>query len=128
MNQKQPPWQREGEVQVLRLYKTAQHGDWPQNVNKSDLHPDWPRIVVLDLKAEEFAEFDRDPLGFAQNHNLFPEQPIVWMSQCAKPPFGEKVPLPADGSGWTVIIVHGRQSLAACAACPQELMERCPNE
>jgi hypothetical protein len=124
MNRKQPPWEREGDVQVLRLYKTSQHGDWPEGVNKPDLHPDWPRVVVLDLKAEDFAEFDRDPLGFSEKYKLFPEQPIVWMSDCAKPPFGEEIPLAAKGARWTAIIVHGHQSMATCAACPQEIVDR----
>lgn len=128
MNRKQPPWEQEGDVQVLRLYKTDSHPDWQQGVNKPDLHPGWPRVLVLDLKAEDFARFDADPLGFAKDYNLFPEQPIVWMSDCAKPPLGEIIPLAAEGSGWTAIIIHGHQSMAVCAACPHELVPRAPQK
>ncbi len=123
MNRKQPPWEEEkGGVQVLRLYKTDSHGDWPEDVNKTDLHPDWPRVLVLDLADKQFHKFDEDPLQFTLDHNLFPEQPIRWMSPCAKPPLGKVVPRAAEGSRWTVVIIHGRTSIATCAAIPQSIV------
>jgi hypothetical protein len=115
----QPPWEDEYGVQVLRLYRTKQYPDWAQDVNKKHFYPDWPRIVMLDLSAEQFDEFNQKPLAFAKNHNLFPEQPILWMTPCATPPVGEEVPRTADGSRWTVVIIHGPMSMATSAACPQ---------
>ena len=113
------PWENESGVQVLRLYKSDSYPDWPQAVNKTDLHPDWPRAVMLDLTAEQFSEFDRDPLAFAKKYNLYPEQPILWMSQCAKPPIGKGIPRATESSRWTVVFPHTPKSSAACAACPQ---------
>ena len=100
------PWEEESGVQVLRLYRT-------------DAHPDWPRVVMLDLTAEQFSEFDRDPLAFAEKHRLYPEQPILWMSPCAKPPRGKGIPHATESSRWIVAIIHGHESIATCAACPQ---------
>jgi hypothetical protein len=113
------PWEQESGVQVLRLYRTDAHPDWPRAVNKKDLQPDWPRVVILDLTAEQFSEFDRDPLAFTKRYNLYPEQPILWMSHCAKPPLGKEIPRATEASGWTVAIIHGPKSCAVCAACPQ---------
>jgi hypothetical protein len=118
MNRKSP-WEEESGVQVLRLYKTKEHPDWPQDVNKTHLHPDWPRVVLLDLTAEQFEDFCHNPLAFAQEYNLYPEQPILWMSPCALPPIGKGIPRAAHGSRWTVLINHGHMSTATCAACPQ---------
>jgi len=115
----QPPWEDESGVLVLRLYKSKAYSDWPQDVNKNHLHPDWPRVVILDLTAKQFSEFDRDPLAFAKKYNLYPEQPILWMSQCAKPPRGKGIPQATEASRWTVVIPHGPKSCASCAACPQ---------
>jgi len=113
------PWENESGVQVLRLYKSDSYPDWPQAVNKTDLHPDWPRAVMLDLTAEQFSEFDRDPLAFAKEYKLYAEQPISWISPCAKPPCGKGIPQAAESSRWTVVIIHGHLSYATCAACPQ---------
>ena len=114
-----PPWEEESGVRVLRLYKTEVRPDWPQAVNKTDLCPNWPRIVILDLSAEQFSEFDRNPLAFATKYNLYPEQPILWMSDCAKPPLGQGIPHATESSRWTVVINHSKPSTGACAACPQ---------
>ena len=103
---RKPPWEEESGVQVLRLYKTAAHADWPQ-------------VVLLDLTAKQFSEFDRDPLAFAEKYNLYPEQPISWISPCAKPPHGKGIPRATDSSDWLVVIMHGHDSIADCAACPQ---------
>jgi hypothetical protein len=114
-----PPWEEESGVRVLRLYKTDVHPDWPQAVNKTDLCADWPRIVILDLSAEQFSEFDQNPLAFATKYNLYPEQPILWMSHCAKPPLGQGIPHATESSRWIVAITHGHDSISSCAACPQ---------
>jgi hypothetical protein len=74
---------------------------------------------MLDLEDEQFRDFCQNPLAFAQKYNLYPEQPILWISPCAKPPIGKGIPKPTDGSRWTVLINHGHQSIATCAACPQ---------
>ena len=116
---RKPPWEEESGVQVLRLYRTDAHPDWPRAVNKTDLYPDWPRVVILDLTAEQFREFCQNPLVFAKKYNLYPEQPILWMSPCAKPPLGQGIPRAAELSGWIVAINHGHDSIATCAACPQ---------
>ena len=119
----QPPWEDESGVLVLRLYKTDQHPDWDEDVNKPHLHPDWPRTVLLDLSAEQFKEFDQNPLAFAKKYNLFPEQPILWISDCAKPPRGKGIPQATNSSRWTVVVPHGSLSIATCAACPQSTTE-----
>jgi hypothetical protein len=119
MKRKQPPWENESGVQVLRLYKTGEHPDWPRDVNKPHLHPDWPRVVLLDLTAKQFKEFDQDPLTFAKKYNLYPEQEMLWISQCAKPPTGKGIPRVAESSRWTVAYLHVARSQGCCAACPQ---------
>jgi hypothetical protein len=95
-------------VRVLKLYG-------------SELNTDWPRIVMLDLTAERFREFAQDPLAFDKTYRLYPEQPILWISSCAKPPLGEGLPRAVESSRWTVVLVHGHRSCATCAACPQTL-------
>jgi hypothetical protein len=114
-----PPWENESGVQVLRLYKTDQHPDWPKDVNKEDLHHDWPRIVVLDLTAEQFKEFDQDPLAFANKYNLYPEQPLLALSHCARPPHVKGNPGPPVAANWMVVVVHPSPSMGVCAAAPQ---------
>jgi hypothetical protein len=115
---REPPWEEESGVQVLRLYKTPARPDWPADVKKEDLYSDWPRIVILDLTAAQFSEFDQNPLAFANKYNLYPEQPILWMSPCAKPPVGRGIPRATDQSRWIVVYEHGSLSMATCAACP----------
>ena len=117
----QPPWEDESGVLVLRLYKTDKHPGWDNDVNKDQLHPDWPRIVLMDLSEEQFKEFEKDPLAFDKKHNIFREQPVLWTSCCAKPPIGKGIPRAAKGSRWTVVRAHGSFSIQACAACPQTL-------
>jgi hypothetical protein len=104
---------------VLRLYRTDAHPDWPQDVNKAHLHPDWPQVVLLDLTAEQFKEFDQNPLAFAKKYKLYPEQPISRISPCAKPPVGKGIPHATDSSRWTAVILHTPASIASSAACPQ---------
>jgi len=107
MNPKSP-WEEERGVRFLRLYRT-------------DLCPDWPRIVVLDLSAEQFDEFHRNPLTFAENYHLYPEQPIRWSSHVAMPPVGEGIPRAAKGSRWTVVLNHCKASVSTSSACPQSV-------
>ena len=114
----EPPWGVESGVRVLRLYKTDEHPNWKHDVNKQHLQPEWPRIVVLDLDAGQFKEFDRDPKAFTLKYNIFPEQPIRWMSTCSKPPEGDGIPTAADRSRWTVVVLHGKPSGASSCACP----------
>jgi hypothetical protein len=114
-----PPWEDESGVKVLRLYKSKDHPDWHKPVNKKDLHPDWPRVVVLDLDEDQFLDFEANPWDFARNHNLYPEQPILWISSCAKPPTGRRIPRAKGKSRWTAVIVHTHGSGASCAAAPQ---------
>jgi hypothetical protein len=90
-------------VRVLKLYDP-------------DLSPDWPRIIILDLTAERFQEFERDPLAFDRTHKLYPEQPTLWVTQCAKPPRGQGIPRWAESTGWRVVLDHGKTSGLACAA------------
>jgi len=116
---RKPPWEDESGVQVLRLYKSKKHPEWPQPVNKSDLCPDFPQVVILDLSAKQFEEFRKDPLAFAAKYNLYPEQPIKWISHVAMPPIGEGIPLAAEGSRWIVALTHCHASAATAAACPQ---------
>jgi len=119
MNRK-PPWEDESGVQVLRLYKSKKHPEWRQHVNKSDLCPDWPQIVVLDLTAEQFEEFHNNPIAFAEEYKLFPEnQKIKWMSHPAMPPTGKGIPQAPEGVRWTVVVNHCHASSATAAACPQ---------
>jgi hypothetical protein len=93
-------------VRVLRLYGSA-------------LNPTWPRIIILDLAAEQFQEFEQDPLAFDRKHKLYPDQPTLWVSQCAKPPLGQGIPRWTRSTAWTVVLVHGKDSCLSCASCPQ---------
>ena len=108
MNQNPGKWEEPAPgVKVLKLWET-------------DVKPGWPRIVILDLTAEQFQEFERDPLKFDKTHKLYPDQPILWMSHCARPPHAEGAGLPSESSGWTVVAIHSLNSAAVCAACPQQ--------
>ena len=109
MNRKQPQWRNQAPgVKVLKLYGTA-------------LNRDWPRIVILELTAAKFQEFEQDSLAFDKKYTLFhPESPISWISTCAKPPQVKGVPPPRSSVSWTVVIVKGKLTKAACAAYPYE--------
>jgi hypothetical protein len=78
----------------------------------------WPRVVILDLTEKQFREFEKNPKKFAEHHKLYPDQPIRWMSHCAKPPLGEGIPQPA--TSWTAMIIHGKPSIGVAGAVPQE--------
>jgi hypothetical protein len=119
------PWEDESGVRVLRLYKSKEHPEWSQPVNKSDLCPDWPRVVLLDLAAEQFEEFHKDALAFAEKYNLFPEdEKISWISHPAMPPSGKDIPCATDGSRWIGVLIHTPQTIAVGAACPSSTAKR----
>jgi len=82
----------------------------------------WPRVVILDLSAKQFEKFKDNPLKFAQEQNLYPEQPILWMPCCCMPPVGQGIPQPAPGTRWAVIFLHGKVSTATCAAIPCDFL------
>jgi hypothetical protein len=95
---------------ILRLYHT-------------ELNPDWPRIVILDLSAEEFKQFEDDPLVFDGQNKLYPEQSLVWASTCQKPPVGTPetgLPPVRPDSRWRVVVVHSRTSTMCSAGSPIE--------
>jgi hypothetical protein len=93
---------------VLKLYET-------------DLNPDWPRIVLMDLTAKEFEDLHRDPLGFATTNALYPsnESPS-WTSHVAMPPIGKGIPQAADDSNWTAVAIHTKDTIVSFAAVPQK--------
>ncbi len=108
MSPKTPKWEEAAPgVKVLRLYQT-------------ELNPDWPRIVILELTADKFSEFEQDPLGFDKKHKLYPEQPMRWVSCCSRPPKVEGVQPVPDAKRWTVVLLHAHASNVACAACRNE--------
>jgi len=104
------PWEEKSGVRILRLYKT-------------DLLSGWPRVVVLDLSAKQFNEFHENPLAFGKKYDVYPEQPIRWISHVAMPPAGEGIPHAAKGCRWTVVVNHCKISCATAAACPQTVVE-----
>jgi hypothetical protein len=107
MKRKPAAWEEPAPgVKVLKLWET-------------DLNIDWPRVVILDLTAERFREFEQDPLEFDKRYKLYPDRPILWISHCSKPPRGKGIPKATESSSWTGVIVHGPKSCAVCAACPQ---------
>jgi hypothetical protein len=104
-----PQWEElEPGVCVLRLYRT-------------ELNLDWPRIVILDLTAEKFKEFEDDPVGFENKHRIYPEQPVLWASTCQKPPEGQGIPKLSKHSRRRVVMLHSKISLMSCAACHHEV-------
>jgi hypothetical protein len=123
MNPKSP-WEDESGVRVLRLYKSEKYPEWPSPVLKADMVPGWPRVVLLDLSAEQFKEFDLDPYAFTNKYNLYSEQPVLWSSPCAKPPLGKTIPIPGKDCRWIVALVHGPDSEQTVAACPQTTEKR----
>jgi hypothetical protein len=109
--ERKPPWEEPAPgVGVLKLYET-------------DLNPGWPKVVILNLTAERFHEFERDPLRFDRDHKLYPKQPILWISHCAQPPRAVGTGRPANPSNWIVVIIHGTRSCAVSAACPEEVVD-----
>ncbi len=95
-------------IKALRLYKT-------------DLDSGGPEVVILQLSAEKFLEFERDPLAFDKQYQLCSPNPIKWISHCAHPPHGNDIPLATQTSSWTVVIPHHPGSMAGCAACPWDV-------
>ena len=105
---KTPKWEEAAPgVKVLRLYRTK-------------LNADWPRIVILELTADKFSEFEHDPLGFDKKYKIYPEQPMRWVSSCSLPPEIEGIRPVRDGAYWTVVLLHAGASRVTCSACPHE--------
>jgi hypothetical protein len=107
MQTKEPVWeQRDSGVKVLQLYGTK-------------LNPDWPRIVMLELSAQKFKEFEEDIVAFDEKYKLyFPEYPILAASHCAKPPQVRNVNSPKSPQSWTVVLLKRPACMVSCAACP----------
>jgi hypothetical protein len=121
MKRKQPPWDvtKPGEPQVLRLFRTNQYPDWAMAVNKGDLHPDFPQILVLDLTAAQYAEFKSDPVDFVNNNNLYPDKirkPVVGLPD---PPKGKGRGGKTDTVSYTVVTVHNRDCTVSIAGGAQ---------
>lgn len=108
MDAKSPKWEELGPgVKILRLFQT-------------DLNPDWPRIVMLELTADKFKEFENDTLAFDVKYHLVPDSPISWISTCAKPPQVKGIARPPDSASWMVVVFKGGATMASCAAFPKE--------
>ncbi|HEV2348825.1 MAG TPA: hypothetical protein VG028_03160 [Terriglobia bacterium] len=109
MKKTTPAWEERAKgVKVLQLYGT-------------DLNPHWPRIVILELSADRFREFEQNAPEFDKKYKLFyPESPISWMSTCAKPPHVKGVRPPKKSAAWTVVILKHSGTLAASSACYHE--------
>jgi len=105
----EPPWEKESGIQVLRLYKSQGHPEWAKPVNKADLHPDWPQVVLLDLTTDQYKEFLKDPKAFANKHNLFP-QAVRRISTFPKPRKVKGGPGKADLLSYTLVAVHNHDS------------------
>jgi hypothetical protein len=103
-------WEEVNGLRMMRLCGNPDDGHQGEH---------WPRILVLDLSAEQYDEFQEDPLQFTIEYSLYPEQPIRVMCDCAKLPMGDGIPEPDPDSRWTVIIWHGRPSGALCISGPQ---------
>lgn len=100
-----PTWKPlPGGGKILRLYKTS-------------LNPDYPEIVIMDLPAKTFRQFEDDPIGFDKKNKLFPNR-LRWISSCEKPPRGENGPKPNPNVQWRLVILHCKESIAVCAASP----------
>ena len=108
MEGKTPKWEElDRGVRILRLYET-------------ELNPRWPRVLVLQLTAEKFKEFDHNILAFDEKYHLLPNKPIRWASSCVKPPGVKGVADAPDSASWTVVMLKGPSCKMVCAASPEE--------
>lgn len=108
MEGKTPKWEElDRGVKILRFYKAK-------------LTPEWPKIVILELSAEKFREFDDDILAFDAKYHLVPESPVSWASTCARPPRVKEVKSPSSTSRWMVTILKGGATRMCSAAYPLE--------
>ena len=114
MSWKHPKWEETNGVRIMRICGDAGagHGD-------DDTLEHWPRIAILDLSAKQYDEFCEGALQFTLDYDLFPDQPIQWMCDCVKAPVGKGIPQAGPDARWTVLIWHGRPSVAFCGAGPQ---------
>jgi len=108
----QPDWDEEGDFPVARLCG---------NPDSDEADEDWPRIAILHLSAEEFVLFTANPIRYLRDHHVFPEQPVEWISDCMRPPLGKGIPQAAPGTGWTVVVNHGKPSIASSSAIPDQV-------
>jgi hypothetical protein len=107
---KTPKWEESAakpSIKILRLYET-------------ELNPEWPKIAILNLTADQFKEFDRDPLAFDKTYNLFPGYPITSISHCGRRPHAKSIPEGPDLAPWTVVILKAPGCGAASIAGPHE--------
>jgi hypothetical protein len=111
MNRKPPAWDDlPPGGKVLKLYET-------------DLNPGWPRVVVLDLTAEQFEELHKDPVAFAEQYKLFPLKELPSRtSHVAMPPIGKQIPRATPDSRWMATAVHAKDTSVSIAACPQSII------
>lgn len=108
MNGKLPTWEQRGPgVKVLQL-------------SESQVSPQkWPKIVVLELTAQRFRDFERDMIAFDKRYKIFyPKYPISAASYCCKPPQLKAVRSLEDPRFWTVVIIKAPACMISCAACP----------
>ena len=93
-------------IRTLRLYKTH-------------LNPNWPRVLLLELTAAKFKEFEQDALAFDKKYHIFhPETPISAISACAKPPGAKKSGSKNASAKWTVALLKHSGCGAAAAGSP----------
>jgi len=118
MNRKQPPWETFSGVQFLRLYKKDDNDNWPSGTSKDDLHPGYPQIVLLDLTADQYNDFLKDPKAFANNHNIYPD-PVKRVSDYPKPAKVRRNPGKTGTTSYTVVTVHMRDSTVTYTAGTQ---------
>jgi hypothetical protein len=94
-------------VKILRLYEAEPASKWP-------------KIVIMELTADKFKEFEQDAVGFDAKYKLVPDSPISWMSPCARPPYVKKIAAVRDSTSWLVVGLKGKLTRMSCAAYPQE--------
>jgi hypothetical protein len=99
-------------VKILRLYEAK-------------LTPEWPKIVIMELTAEKFREFEEDTLQFDKKYQPVTESRISWISTCAKPPQVKEIPS-RHILRWLVVLFKGGATRACCAAYPVQESEDSP--
>jgi len=96
-----------GRVRLLRLRQVDSQAEWPQ-------------VVILNLTARQFLQFEKDAVAFAKKHDLYPRQPVTRMSGGVKLAADqESREAVRDTAGWTVVIYHGKTSRGFYVACAQ---------
>ena len=113
MNRYKPPWEASPSdgVQFLRLYKKDTNDNWPSAVNRDELHPGFPQIVVWDLTADQYAQFTKNPVEFVNDHGAYTDK-IKGISPMPKP-------LKSGSQSYTVVTVHNRNCTITTAGSAQ---------